>query len=325
MFCTNETSSWMPRIRAALFAAVVTTLGACDGTNSVAPDVPGADPAALADGETPDSPALAPREGVSLATASFAGGIPFGTSALPTSWFGSRYNGALRNIWPGSLRSELAAIKARGGKVVLMFAGNEKYYKDGSGHFSLDKWKQRVNRFRSVDFSSYVKDGTIIGHYLIDEPNDPANWNGRPVSASTVDEMGRYSKQLWPGMVTIVRTEPGYFGFSPRYVDAAWAQYLSRRGNVSDYIRKQVSDAQNRGLQLVVGMNVIKGGTPNGTQMSASEVKNWGSTLLSSSYPCAFISWQYNSSYLNNSGIKDAMSYLRNKAANRSSRSCRGS
>jgi len=206
-----------------------------------------------------------------------------------------------------------------------MFAGNEKYYKDGSGHFSLDKWKQRVNRFRSVDFSSYVKDGTIIGHYLIDEPNDPANWNGRPVSASTVDEMGRYSKQLWPGMVTIVRTEPGYFGFSQRYVDTAWAQYLSRRGNVSDYIRKQVSDAQNRGLQLVVGMNVIKGGTPNGTQMSASEVKEWGATLLSSSYPCAFISWQYSSSYLNNSSIEDAMSYLRNKAENRSSRSCRGS
>jgi hypothetical protein len=70
-------------------------------------------------------------------------------------------------------------------------------------------------------------------------------------------------------------------------------------------------------------MNVIKGGTPNGTQMSASEVKEWGSTLLSSTYPCAFISWQYSSSYLNNSGIEDAMSYLRNKAENRSSRSCR--
>jgi hypothetical protein len=135
--------------------------------------------------------------------------------------------------------------------------------------------------------------------------------------------MGRYSKQLWPNMPTIVRTEPAFFNFSPRYIDAAWAQYLSRRGNVSNYIRDQVSDAQHRGLQLVVGMNVIKGGTPNGTQMSASEVKEWGSTLLSSSYPCAFISWQYSSSYLNNSSIEDAMSYLRNKAENRSSRSCR--
>ncbi len=313
-------SRQVDRLRAPMLAVALIAFGACDGSNSIGPD----------SNSLPGTEAVPTEAGVQAIPLSqpefstaFAGGIPFGTSALPTSWFGSRYNGALRNIWPGSLRSELAAIKARGGKVVLMFAGNEKYYKDGSGHFSLDKWKNRIDRFRGVDFNSYVSDGTIIGHYLIDEPNDPANWNGRPVSASTVDEMGRYSKQLWPSMPTIVRTEPDYFTFNPRYVDAAWAQYLSRRGDVGSYIRKQVSDAQNRGLQLVVGMNVIKGGTPNGTQMSASEVKEWGSTLLSSTYPCAFISWQYSSSYLNNSGIEDAMSYLRNKAENRSSRSCR--
>ena len=313
-------SRQIDRLRAPMLAVALIAFGACEGSNSIGPDsssLPGTEAVPTAAGVQ-----AIPVSQPEFATA-FAGGIPFGTSALPTSWFGSRYNGALRNIWPGSLVSELAAIKARGGKVVLMFAGNEKYYKDGSGHFSLTKWKDRIDRFRSVNFNSYVNDGTIIGHYLIDEPNDPSNWNGQPVSASTVDEMGRYSKQLWPGMPTIVRTEPAYFSFNPRYVDAAWAQYLSRRGNVSDYIRKQVADAQKRGLQLVVGMNIIKGGNPNGTQMSASEVKNWGSTLLSSSYPCAFISWQYNSSYLNNSGIKDAMSYLRNKAENRSSRSCR--
>jgi hypothetical protein len=303
-----------------MLAVALIAFGACDGSNSIGPDgnsLTGTE-AVPAEAGVQAVPVSQPE----FSTA-FAGGIPFGTSALPTSWFGSRYNGALRNIWPGSLVSELAAIKARGGKVVLMFAGNERYYKDGSGHFSLTKWKNRIDRFRSVNFNSYVNDGTIIGHYLIDEPNDPANWNGDPVSPSTVDEMGRYSKQIWPGMATIVRTEPAFFNFSPRYVDAAWAQYLSRRGNVGSYIRDQVSDAQHRGLQLVVGMNVIKGGTPNGTQMSASEVKEWGSTLLSSSYPCAFISWQYSSSYLNNSGIEDAMSYLRNKAENRSSRSCR--
>jgi hypothetical protein len=313
-------SRQVERLRAPMLAVALIAFGACDGSNSIGPEsssLPGTDGVPTEAGVQ-----AIPVSQPEFATA-FAGGIPFGTSALPTSWFGSRYNGALRNIWPGSLRRELAAIKARGGKVVLMFAGNEKYYKDGSGHFSLDKWKNRIDRFRGVDFNSYVSDGTIIGHYLIDEPNDPANWNGRPVSASTVDEMGRYSKQLWPNMPTIVRTEPAFFNFSPRYIDAAWAQYLSRRGNVSNYIRDQVSDAQHRGLQLVVGMNVIKGGTPNGTQMSASEVKEWGSTLLSSSYPCAFISWQYSSSYLNNSSIEDAMSYLRNKAENRSSRSCR--
>jgi hypothetical protein len=69
---------------------------------------------------------------------------------------------------------------------------------------------------------------------------------------------------------------------------------------------------------------VLYGGNPNGTRMTASEVESWGSTLLSSSYPCAFISWQYNSSYLSSSGILAAMSALRRKAESRGTKSCRG-
>jgi hypothetical protein len=307
-------SSRLACLRAPAMAAAILAFGGCDNGSPLDPSttVPVAAPTAEA------TPIATP----SLST-SFDGGIPIGTFALPTSWMGSRYNGAMRNIAPSYLRSELAAIKARGGKVVLMLAGNPRYYKDGSGHFSLDKWKARVARYRNINFDSYVNDGTIIGHYMLDEPNDPTNWNGRTVSGSTVDEMGRYSKQLWPNMATVVRTEPGYFDFHPRYVDAAWAQYLYRRGNVNDYIRRQVSDAQNRGLALIVGMNVVNGGNPNGTTMSATEVREWGSAMLSSSYPCAFISWQYSSGYLNNSSIEDAMSYLRNKAENRSTKSCR--
>jgi hypothetical protein len=57
--------------------------------------------------------------------------------------------------------------------------------------------------------------------------------------------------------------------------------------------------------------------------MSASQVRDWGSALLSNSYPCAFISWKYDSRYLTSS-VKDAMNDLRNKAESRSSKSCRG-
>jgi hypothetical protein len=61
-----------------------------------------------------------------------------------------------------------------------MLAGHERHYKS-RGYFDLGKWKARVNRFRGVDFYSYVRDGTIIGHYLIDEPYDAHNWR-RPIS-----------------------------------------------------------------------------------------------------------------------------------------------
>jgi hypothetical protein len=218
--------------------------------------------------------------------------------------------------------SELSAIRARGGKVVLMFAGNERHYKT-NGRFDFTKWKQRVNRFRGVNFSQFIKDGTVIGHYLIDEPNDSHNW-GSPISGATLEAMAKYSKSIWPSMPTIVRAEASYLAkFSTRYynLDAAWAQYVTRKGTPGDFIRRNVADAQRKGLALVTGLNVSMGG-PRGSKMSASLIKSAGSTLLSSSYPCAFISWTY-TSYANTSAVRDAMRYLRGKAQNRATKSCR--
>jgi hypothetical protein len=255
--------------------------------------------------------------------AAFAGGIPFGNFAQPLSQFGSIFNGSHANSTPTGLLKELQEIKSKGGKVILALSGSPRYYVDGSGNFSYTKWKERVNRFRGVNFRSYIDDGTIAGHYLIDEPNDAANWNGKEVPASMVEEMAKYSKSLWPTMATIVRAEPRHMGDNHRYLDAAWAQYLYRRGNVNEYIKDVVADAQRRGLALVVGMNVLKGGSPQGTRMTASEVESWGSALLSSSYPCAFINWEYNGDYYSSSSVRSAMSTLRKKAENRSTKSCK--
>jgi hypothetical protein len=313
----------MARVRVPLIAGLLFAFGACNNTDSFNPDSSSPAESQPTGAALPDSAAV-PVEAPSLST-SFSGGIPFGTFQVPITSLGSVYNGGKRTVGPYTIKTELAAAKARGGRIVLMLAGSESNYKDGNGHFSLSKWKQRIDRFRGINFSSYISDGTIIGHYMIDEPQDPTNWNGQPIAPSTVDQMGQYSKQLWPGMATIVRTEPRYFNSNPRYVDAAWAQYVSWYGDPAAYVRKNVADAQNRGLALVVGLNFIKGGDPKHTAMTASEVQAGGSGLLSSSYPCAFISWQYNSSYLSTSSMKSAMDVLRGKAQNRSARSCHAS
>lgn len=307
MTYTFKLARRLARFRAAGLFALLLAAG-CDGADSLAPDT-----ATPVGGDTPPT-----------AAAAFAGGIPFGMYAQPTSTFGDRYNGGLRNIWPDYLNKELAAIKSRGGKVVLMFAGNEKYYKDADGHFSLTKWKARVDRFRTVNFSSYVTDGTIVAHYLIDEPNDPYNWNGQPIPPSTLEAMAQYSKQLWPNMLTVVRVDPGYLRYDHRYLDAAWAQYVYRKGTAGDYIRRNVADAQERGLGLITGLNVLKGGI-NGSKMTSAQVQEWGSTLLGSSYPCAFLSWTYDATYLTSAGIPAAMDALRSKAESRAMRSCASS
>jgi hypothetical protein len=278
---------------------------------------------------TPDTPEDATEVTVpevvsdapSLAT-SFAGGIPLGTWALPTTWFGSTFNGANRTIWPGELIQELSGIRARGGKVILMLAGNERHYKT-DGQFSLSKWKARIDRYKGVNFSSFINDGTIVAHYLIDEPTDPHNW-GKAIPPSTLEEMARYSKSRWPGMATVVRAEPGLIKWTRtyQYLDAAWAQYLHRKGDPYDYIRRVTSDAQRMGLALVTGLNITKG-SPTKGKMTASQVRSWGSALLSSSYPCAFISWTFDANHLSSGSMKDAMRYLRSKAQNRSRKSCK--
>ena len=311
------------RFRALGAVTLLLSLAACDDSlnpdRSTTADPVDQVPAAGDDADvtlvTPDAPQMA---------SSFAGGVPIGLFAMPTSEYGSRYNGAMRNIAVDQLVSNLSAIRSRGGKVILMMAGSQPHYKNSDGTFSLSKWKARVDRYRRVNIGSFINDGTILAHYLIDEPFDPRNWSGHPIGGSTLEEMARYSKGIWPSLKTVVRAEPYEIKWNGTYraLDAAWAQYLARKGDVNDYIQKNVSQAKQMGLGLVVGLNVLKGGMPNGTWMTPQEVERFGSALLSSGYACAFISWQYGPSNLETASMRDAMSALRRKAENAPKRSC---
>lgn len=275
------------RLRAVSLLTSATLLG-CDHTASFTPG----DSAPVT-----TATAVRPAHGSVPRAVAFAGGIPFGTFAQPLTAYGDRYNGGHRNSAPGELVNALTTIRNRGGKVVLMFAGNLRHYTDADGHFSLSMWQARVDRYRSVDFSSFIDDGSVIAHFLVDEPNDPANWGNQPIPGGTVEAMAEYSKQIWPNMATVVRVDPGYlakFNVDYQSLDAAWSQYVERKGPAETYIQQSVADAKALGLQLVVGLNILGGGLGI-VPLSATEVREAGSALLASPYPCAFISWEYDS------------------------------
>lgn len=253
-------------------------------------------------------------------------GIPFGFMRQPNSAFSVLYNGAKQTTSPGRIMSSLEATRARGGRVILMLAGHENVYKDAHGHFSFSKWKARIDRYKDLDLSSYINDGTIFAHFMIDEPQDKSNWNGVPLTGAQVEEMAKYSKQLWPNMATVVRAPPGKLAWSGTYtyLDGAWAQVENPKGklDVDVFLDENVSAARSLGLSLVVGLNVTKGNL-NRTQMTPAQIKSWGSTLLSSPYACAFISWRYDPAYLEQSDVIEAMATLAEKARNRPITSCR--
>jgi hypothetical protein len=260
-------------------------------------------------------------------------GIPFGPYHLPARLFGPDNGATLRSAHPLAVLADLEAARRAGARVILSFVGNERRYRDDkTHHFSMDKWKGRVDRFRHIDFSSYIRDGTVIGHYIMDEPHDASNWGGTVVTRAQVDEMARYSKEIWPSMLTIIRGWPAFLkGYQYRYLDAAWAQYSDRFGDIDAFISENVRDAREAGLELVVGLNLLGGGNRSGGlrgfsgeryAMTASQVQQWGNALMAEPYGCAFINWEYNAAYFARSDIKSALDELNQKARSRPPKSC---
>jgi hypothetical protein len=264
-------------------------------------------------------------------------GIPFGPQHLPPPLFDGVYTGTVWIASPSTVIAQLNAARRAGARVMLNLS-TTKGSQNADGTFSLALWRQRVDRFNGIDVDPYVADGTLLGHYVIDEPHSKPNWGGRPVPFADVEAAARYSKELWPRMTTFVRSHPEFLEGAPfrwQHVDAAWAQYSARRGDVTAYLERSVASAKRLGLGLVVGLNLLTGGTaesgiagyhPGKWAMSASQIRALGRVLAAEPYACAFSMWKYDktdASYLERGDIKTAIAEIGRVAADRPATSCR--
>jgi hypothetical protein len=151
---------------------------------------------------------------------------------------------------------------------------------------------------------------------LIDEPKSRSNWGGQVITNDVLDEMARYSREIWPNMLTAVRVTPvdlekhagGYNVPLPswiwNYLDTAWLQYESGNGDINQYIKAQNESATRQRLGLVVGLQALTGGDgssgisgpPGYTSdwaMSKDELLRYGTPLINSPSSCAFLMWSY--------------------------------
>jgi hypothetical protein len=168
---------------------------------------------------------------------------------------------------------------------------------------------------------------------LLDEPYDKSNWNGQPVSKPDIEELARYSKEVWPSLVTVVRTHYDYLqGYQYRHLDAVRAQYHSRFGAIEDFIAEHIGVSRSLGLAMIGGVNLLNGGSSSsgipGEQegkfaMSAAEIRSWGRRFLTDPYICGFLMYQYDSVYLARPDIKAALAELSEVARGIRKKSCR--
>ena len=263
-------------------------------------------------------------------------GIVFASSALTVSQINSVHTGLVETPTPSNILSFLSQLRQKNGRVLLKLAGSESSYKNPDGTFNLTKWKAQVDRFRNVNFSSYVTDGTIVAHYMVDEPHFKGRWGDKTIPGATLEEAAKHSKLRWPNMATVVSAPANYLASFPvTYValDAAWATYRAKTSSdPGAWLAQQVNRAKSKKLGLIAAMNILDGGDGSsgirGTQprtwaMSAAELKKYGTALLAQSYICAFSMWRYDATYYGRSDVKSAMSELSAKASSHARTSCR--
>jgi hypothetical protein len=259
-------------------------------------------------------------------------GIPFGPAHIPPALF-AQYSGTIyTGSSPDTLLAVLDAARRANARLYINLVGNESNLRDANG-FNFDKWKARVDRFRGIDLTPYIDDGTISAHFIMDEPQDPTNWNGHPVTQAQIEEMAAYSKQLWPTMPTMIRSKLEYLkGFQYPHLDAVRIHYVERFGPIDAYIASNVQQAKALGLAMVGGLNVLNGGSKTSgipgkaagkNAMNADEIRSWGRTFLAEPYICGFLMYQYDPVYLARPDIQSALSDLAQIARNLPTKACR--
>lgn len=296
-------------------------------------------------GTPPDSTVLPPPDPtgsgqpiVPAVDGSSLPGITFGSFNLPASSLTSVHTGSMLGgpLSPNNIVSVLTETRSKGGRLVAKLCkGRDVYVKNSNGTFSFTKWKALVDQYRSVNLAPFIADGTLLGHYLIDEPHRASRWGGQAISQSTLEAMAAYSKGIWPTLSALVRVAPSWLAQAPvsyTHLDAGWLQYAAGKGDVTQLVTAEVAAAKRKGLGLLVGLNVMDGGngsskiagvTKGQYAMSATELRTYGNVLLNQSYACGFYMWTNNTSYYGRTDIKSAMVELSAKARIHAKTSCR--
>jgi hypothetical protein len=290
---------------------------------------------------------------VSAPTTTIGTGIPFGPFALWNStttvaWGPVPFTGSIGNSDPAGLVTQLSAARQMGLHLVLFMTGGDHLNYLTNGAFDLSKWKARMDQFNTAAIKSAVaagvKDGTIVGNSLMDEP-EHKSWGG-VMTKPLLDQMAAYAKAIFPTLPMGVNNGPtGYYQWRPteRYhvVDFVVNQYnwWVTTGDVAAWRDKVLAQAKLDGITPAFSLNILGGGVQDrdgvydctgagqgGTfvapncRMTATQVRDWGRTLGVAG--CVMLMWKYDGAFMAKTDNVQAFRDVAAQLAGTPSRSC---
>jgi hypothetical protein len=234
----------------------------------------------------------------------------------------------------------LEAARAAGARITLRVTGGQHNFADPATPriFELSKWKSQFDRVKTANVQSYVADGTLIGHYAIDEPfSDFDNFSG-----SFIEQMCAYQKSFegWRNVPCMIRDKnTRMFEHAPvggyQYLDAGWAQIADHHydheynWNMRAYYEDNLNKGRQVGLGLMYGFNLLNGGrefagcdrpaSQENCAMTAAEIRAMADALVAIGHDkgCGVFGWEITQasgsqrSYFFRSDIQSALQYLK--------------
>ncbi len=280
-------------------------------------------------------------------------GIPYGPFALWNSnttvvWGPSPFTGSIGNTDPAGVVSQLDAARQMGLHLVLFMTGGAHTNYLTNGAFDLTKWKARMDQFNTSTIraavAAGVKDGTIVGNSIMDEP-EHSSWGG-VMTKPLLDQMAAYVKAIFPTLPVGVNSGPtGYYQWRPteryRVVDFVANQYNHwvTAGDVAAWRDKVLAQAKLDGITPAFSLNILGGGVQDrdgtydctgsgqgGTysypncRMTAQQVRDWGRTLGVAG--CVMLMWKFDATFMSKSDNVQAFKDVATTLSGSTARSC---
>jgi len=196
------------------------------------------------------------------------------------------------------------------------------------GAFSVESAERVTDEYARVltpDVVSRYRE-TILGFNLGDDYDCPTCWGGEEITQAQIASWAAYTRARIPSLPLGVRMTPDWVqkdhSLAP-LLDYAWAQYTTRKGDPQKYFDEAARDAQQLGIQIVMGVNVENCGGPHTDPCTAAELERIGSVAVTHPASCAFLNWRYDPATWERQDIQTAWSELLAKAEARPRRDCR--
>jgi hypothetical protein len=234
---------------------------------------------------------------------------------------------------PQGLVALLKRLRSNKQRAFLALTGGSHDQYTTFGLFDLVKWKAGLARYDTpvlkAALEAGVKDGTILGYNMLDEPPHPS-WGG-VLTKATVDAMAVYCKSLFPFMPCGVAVDHRWRPAERyRQLDFMIAQTWMERIGPEEFRDSAVAVAKRDGVALVLGINLFgerptPGCERRGNQcwMRPMDVREWGRTFVSEPYACAVVLWRYDSSMWSRPEYQSQFNDVANVARQRAAKPCR--